>query len=152
MRVPPQRELGRVFTLFGPLMAVSSIQRSPMLAGLLLWLNPFGLGSPFAVFLVNVVIGAVLYPLSARVLCARGPWDRSVRLDPVAVLLLDRRPPEGVLGGLIRSGDGGWDWLSSAAIAAGLVILSVFALRQRRSPAPLLARSLFRVRSPSSRA
>ena len=58
----PREELGRVFTLFGPLMAVSSI-RIPVLAGLLLWLNPFGLGWR-AVFLVNVVIGAVLKPLT----------------------------------------------------------------------------------------
>lgn len=143
MRAFPREELGRVFGLFGPLLAVSSIS-GPVLAGFLLWLNPFDLDWR-AVFLINVVIGIVLYPLSARVL-PRGSGDRSVRLDPVAALLLTAGLL-GVLGGLIRSGDGGWDWLSGGAIAAGLVILSLFILRQLRSPVPLLARSLFRVRS-----
>jgi MFS family permease len=143
MRVFSREELGRVFGLFGPLMAVSSIS-GPVLAGFLLWLNPFGLDWR-AVFLINVVIGVVLYPISARVL-PRGSSDRSVRLDPVTALLLTAGLL-GVLGGLIRSGDGSWDWLSAAVIAAGLVILGLFVLRQLRSPVPLLARSLFRVRS-----
>jgi EmrB/QacA subfamily drug resistance transporter len=143
MRVFPREELGRVFGLFGPLMAVSSIS-GPVLAGFLLWLNPLGLDWR-AVFLINVVIGAVLYPLSARVL-PRGAGDRSVRLDLVAALLLTAGLL-GVLGGLIRSGEGAWDWLSAGAIAAGLAILGLFVLRQLRSPVPLLARSLFRVRS-----
>src|SRR5262249_6521482 len=42
MRVFPREELGRVFALFGPLMAVSSIS-GPVLAGFLLWLDPLGL-------------------------------------------------------------------------------------------------------------
>jgi MFS family permease len=39
MRVFPREELGRVFGLFGPLMAVSSIS-DPVLAGFLLWAIP----------------------------------------------------------------------------------------------------------------
>ena len=142
MRAFPREELGRVFGLFGPLMAVSSIS-GPVLAGFLLWLNPFCLDWR-AVFLVNVAVGAALYPFSAKVL-PRGAGDRSVRLDPVAALLL-AAGLLGVLGGLIRSGQGSWDWLSGGAIAAGLVIMSLFVLRQRRSPVPLLTLSLFRVR------
>jgi EmrB/QacA subfamily drug resistance transporter len=142
MRAFPREELGRVFGLFGPLMAVSSIS-GPVLAGFLLWLNPFCLDWR-AVFLVNVAVGAALYPFSAKVL-PRGAGDRSVRLDPVAVLLL-AAGLLGVLGGLIRSGEGSWDWLSGGAIVAGLVIMSLFVLRQRRSPVPLLTLSLFRVR------
>lgn len=114
-----------------------------MLAGFLLWLNPFGLGWR-AVFLVNVAVGAVLYPLSARVL-PRERGDRSVRLDPVAAPLLTAGLL-GVLGGLIWSADGGWDRRSGGALAAGLVLLGLFVRRQLRGPAPLLDRSLFRVR------
>jgi EmrB/QacA subfamily drug resistance transporter len=143
MRVFPRQELGRAFGLFGPLMAVSSIS-GPVLAGFLLWLNPLGLGWR-TVFLVNVVIGVVLYPLSARAL-PRAAGDRCVRLDPVAALLLITGLL-GLLGGLIRSGGGSPGWLSAAAVAAGLIILGVFAWRQLRSPIPLLSRSLFRVRS-----
>ena len=142
MRAFPREELGRVFGLFGPLMAVSSIS-GPVLAGFLLWLNPFGLDWR-AVFLVNVAVGAALYPFSAKVL-PRGAGDRSVRLDPVAAVLL-AAGLLGVLGGLIRSGAGSWDWLAGGAIGAGLVIMSLFVLRQRRSPVPLLTLSLFRVR------
>ena len=143
LRAFPRTELGRVFGLFGPLMAVSSIS-GPVLAGFLLWLDPFGLGWR-AVFLINVAIGAVLYPLSARVL-PRAGGDRSVRLDPVAAVLLITGLA-GTLGGLITAGEHEQGWLPAAAIAAGLAITCLFALRQLRSPAPFLAPSLFRVRS-----
>ena len=143
LRVFPREELGRVFGLFGPLMAVSSIS-GPVLAGFLLWLDPFGLDWR-AVFLINVVIGAVLYPLSARVL-PRGAGDRSVRLDPVAAVLLTTGLL-GVLGGLItvrsaRAGTGcppsrsrrAWpSWACSPCASC--------AARSRSCP------SLFRVRS-----
>jgi MFS family permease len=101
-------------------MAVSSIS-GPVLAGFLLWLDPFGLGWR-AVFLINVVIGAVLYPLGARVLA-------------------------GILGGLIMAGEHEQGWMPVVAIAAGLAVTCLFALRQLRSPAPFLIPSLFRVRS-----
>ena len=139
----PRDQLSRVFGLFGPLMAVSSIS-GPVLAGLLLWLNPIGLDWR-AVFLVNVALGAVLYPVSARVL-PRGPGDRSVRLDPVAAAALTAGLA-GLLGGLVRSGEDGWDGLSAGLIAAGLVTLGLFVCCQFRSPAPFLTPSLFRVRS-----
>jgi EmrB/QacA subfamily drug resistance transporter len=145
LSVFPRPELGRVFGLFGPLLAASSIS-GPVLAGFLLWLDPFGLGWR-TVFGINVVIGAVLLPLSARVLPRRA-GDRSVRLDPAdAVLLIAGLA--GVLGGLIQfgDGDGDGDWWPASAVAAGLVILGLFVLRQRRSPVPLLTLSLFRVRS-----
>jgi EmrB/QacA subfamily drug resistance transporter len=143
LRAFPRTDLGRVFGLFGPLMAVSSIS-GPVLAGFLLWLDPFGLGWR-AVFLVNVAIGAVLYPLSARVL-PRAGGDRSVRLDPVAAVLLITGLA-GTLGGLITAGEHEQGWLPAAAIAAGLAITSLFVLRQLRSPVPFLTPSLFRVRS-----
>jgi EmrB/QacA subfamily drug resistance transporter len=143
LRAFPRQELGRVFGLFGPLMAVSSIS-GPVLAGFLLWLDPFGLGWR-AVFLINVAIGAVLYPLSARVL-PRASGDRSVRLDPFAAVLLIAGLA-GLLGGLITAGEHERGWLPAAAIAAGLAAASLFTLRQLRSPAPFLTPSLFRVRS-----
>lgn len=143
LRAFPRTELGRVFGLFGPLMAVSSIS-GPVLAGFLLWLNPFGLDWR-AVFLINVAIGAVLYPLSARVL-PRAGGDRSVRLDPVAAALLIAALL-GLLGGLVMIGGHERGWRPAAAIAAGAVTASLFVLRQRRSPVPFLTPSLFRVRS-----
>jgi MFS family permease len=143
LRAFPRTELGRVFGLFGPLMAASSIS-GPVLAGFLLWLDPFGLGWR-AVFLINVAIGVVLYPLSARVLPRTG-GDRSLRLDPVAAVLLIAGLL-GILGGLISAGRHERGWLPVAAMAAGLAIASLFILRQLRSPVPFLTPSLFRVRS-----
>jgi MFS family permease len=143
LRAFPRTELGRVFGLFGPLMAVSSIS-GPVVAGFLLWLDPFGLDWR-AVFLINVAIGAVLYPLSARVL-PRAGGDRSVRLDPVAAAMLITGLA-GLLGGLITAGEHEQVWLPAALAAAGLAITCLFALRQLRSPAPFLTPSLFRVRS-----
>ena len=138
----PRAELGKVFGLFGPLMAVSSIS-GPVLAGFLLWLDPCGLGWR-AVFLINVVIGVALYPLSARVL-PRTDGDRSLRLDPVAAVLLIAGLL-GILGGLITAGRHERGWLPVAAIAAGVAIASLFVRRQLRSPVPFLTPALFRVR------
>jgi EmrB/QacA subfamily drug resistance transporter len=143
LRAFPRTELGRVFGLFGPLMAVSSIS-GPVLAGFMLWLDPFGLGWR-AVFLINVAIGAVLYPVSARVL-PRACGDRSVRLDLVTAVLLITGLA-GTLGGLIMAGEHEQGWRAAAIIAAGLTVMSLFALRQLRSPAPFLTPSLFRVRT-----
>jgi EmrB/QacA subfamily drug resistance transporter len=139
----PRTELGKVFGLFGPLMAVSSIS-GPVLAGFLLWLDPFGLGWR-SVFLINVVIGVALYPLSARLL-PRTHGDRSVRLDPVAAVLLIAALA-GILGGLIAAGGQQRGWLPAAAVAAGLAFAGLFVLRQLRSAVPFLTPSLFRVRS-----
>ena len=143
LRAFPRAELGKVFGLFGPLMAVSSIS-GPVLAGFLLWLDPFGLGWR-AVFLINVAIGVVLYPLSARVL-PRTDGDRSLRLDPVAAVLLIAGLL-GILGGLIAAGRDERGWLPVAAIAAGLAMAGLFIVRQLRSPVPFLTPALFRVRS-----
>jgi len=143
LRAFPRTELGKVFGLFGPLMAVSSIS-GPVLAGFLLWLDPFGLGWR-SVFLINVVIGVALYPLSARLL-PRTHGDRSVRLDPVAAVLLIAALA-GILGGLIAAGGQQRGWLPAAAVAAGLAFAGLFVLRQLRSAVPFLTPSLFRVRS-----
>ncbi|HWD60947.1 MAG TPA: MFS transporter [Humibacter sp.] len=143
LRAFPRAELGKVFGLFGPLMAVSSIS-GPVLAGVLLWLNPFGLDWR-AVFLINVVVGIALYPISARVL-PKDAGDRSIRLDPFAAALLIVGLA-GVLGGLIAAGDRGWNCWTLALILGGLIVSAVFVRRQLRSDAPFLTPALFRKRS-----
>ncbi len=80
LRVFPREQLGRVFALFGPLLALSSIS-GPVAAGLLLQIAPFGLGWR-AVFLVNGLLGIALLALSARVLPHSAP-DRAVVIAPV---------------------------------------------------------------------
>jgi MFS family permease len=62
IRVFPRENLGRVFGLFGPIMGLSSIS-GPVLAGLLIQADPFGLGWR-SVFFINVLLGITLMIVS----------------------------------------------------------------------------------------
>ncbi|MEH1165288.1 MFS transporter [Micromonospora sp. CPCC 205539] len=142
LRAFPRTELGRVFGLFGPLMAVGSIS-GPVVAGLLIQADPLGLGWR-GVFAANLVLALVVLLIAARVL----PADherRAVAIDPLAALLL-MLGVLGVLGGLIQSADGGWTPLPCSAIVVGAALLALFTRRQIRGGNPLLAPALFRNR------
>jgi EmrB/QacA subfamily drug resistance transporter len=139
LRVFPRAELGKVFGLFGPLMAVSSIS-GPVLAGLVISLDPFGAGWR-AIFLLNVLVALVLFPLAVKVL-PRLKADPSVRLDPTAAALLSVGLL-GVLGSLtLLTGEAG-ALLPAGLAILGIAALAVFVMQQRRSTNPLLAPSLF---------
>lgn len=143
LRVFPRSDLGRVFGLFGPLMAVSSIS-GPVLAGLVIWLDPFGAGWR-AVFLLNVLVAVVVLPIATTSL-PRIPADASVRLDPVAAILLSVGLL-GILGCLtLLTGDARTVLPVGLAIL-GVGVMSAFVVQQRRSRIPLLAPALFRNRS-----
>jgi EmrB/QacA subfamily drug resistance transporter len=137
LRVFTRDDLGRVFGLFGPLMGLSSIS-GPVLAGLLLRANPFGLGWR-SVFLVNVLLGAALFAISVRVL-PRDPGTRDVVIAPGASLLL-MGGLLAVLGGL--TGGGTWSAHAIMLVVTGVVLLLLFAVHQSRSRRPLLTPSLF---------
>ncbi|MBF9129359.1 MFS transporter [Plantactinospora sp. S1510] len=142
LRAFPRTELGRVFGLFGPLMAVGSIS-GPVVAGLLIEADPLGLGWR-GVFAANLLLALVVLLIAARVLPAdRG--RRAVAIDPLATLLL-MLGVLGMLGGLIQSADGGWTPLPVFAIVAGLALLALFSRHQLRGGNPLLAPALFRNR------
>lgn len=139
----PRERLGRVFGLFGPLLAVGSIS-GPVLAGLLIQADIAGVGWR-SIFLINGVIGTALLIAAPRVLPRNTP-DPAVRIDPLgsATIMLGLL---GVMGGLIAGGDTGWGPIPVAALAVGAVLVGCFVLLQRHSRTPLLTPSLFRIRS-----
>lgn len=143
LKVFPRSDLGRVFGLFGPLMAVSSIS-GPVLAGLIISLDPFGAGWR-AVFLVNVLVAAGLFPVAFTVLPSSHP-DRTVRLDPVAAVLLSVGLL-GILGSLtLLTGQAG-TLLPIGLALVGAGSMTAFVIQQRHAREPLLAPSLFRNRA-----
>ncbi len=143
LRAFPRSELGKVFSLFGPLMAVSSIS-GPVLAGIVMTVNPFGVGWR-AVFLFNVVVAIVLFPLAAKIL-PRLTADRTVTIDPVAAVLLSAGLL-GLLGALTLLKAPTIAWLPAALGAVGVVALLAFVIQQRRARYPLLTPTLFHNRS-----
>lgn len=138
----PRDQLGRVFGLFGPLLAIGSIS-GPVLAGLLIQADIAGTRWR-SIFLLSGLIGAALLIAGPRVLPRSTP-DRTVRIDPLgsAVLMLGL---VGVMGGLISGGDTGWGPIPIAALILGAVLTGCFVLLQRHSRTPLLTPSLFRIR------
>jgi EmrB/QacA subfamily drug resistance transporter len=143
LRTFPREQLGRVFGLFGPLLALSSIS-GPVLAAGLLQIAPFGLGWR-AVFAVNGIFGVTLVVL-ATILLPADRGDRAVRI-PVAPSALIVAGLLALLGGVIDAGTSGWGRLQLALVIAGLGLLAGFALQQRQTAEPLLAPGLFRTRS-----
>ncbi|QEO14294.1 DHA2 family efflux MFS transporter permease subunit [Agromyces intestinalis] len=98
-----------------------------------------------AIFWLNVPIGVVAIPLALAAL--PNSLGARVRIDVPGVALAGL----GVLGlvyGIVRGNDAGWDSAEVlAALAAGTVLLVVFVLWERRATAPLLPLRLFRDRS-----
>lgn len=98
-----------------------------------------------AIFWINVPVGILALPLVLLVL----PNTRGarLRLDVPGVLLVG----SGVLGlvyGIVRGNDAGWDSLEVlGALVAGAVLLAAFLWREARTAAPLLPLRLFRDRS-----
>ncbi|MBN9141765.1 MAG: DHA2 family efflux MFS transporter permease subunit [Micrococcales bacterium] len=98
-----------------------------------------------AIFWLNVPIGVVAIPIVLALL--PNPFGERMRADVLGVVLAGL----GVLGlvwGIVRGNDAGWD---SAEVLTGLIggglLLVAFVLWQLRAPAPLLPLRLFRDRS-----
>jgi EmrB/QacA subfamily drug resistance transporter len=93
------------------------------------------------IFWVNVPIGAATIVLSrVRLSETRGP---NTALDPIGLALLSLAAI-GVIWGLVRSGSVGWGRPEIVlTLAAGILLLSGFAVWERRAPAPMFAPRLF---------
>lgn len=134
VRLFPREAMGRVFGLFGPLIAVSSIS-GPVLAGLLIDADPLGLGWR-SVFLITAGLGVAVVGVGA-VVVPPFPGDAEARVEPGPALHLATGIAL-VLAGLV----------DHAVLAlAGAAVLAVFARRQATTARPLLERSLFANRS-----
>jgi len=89
------------------------------------------------VFFINVPVGAVV-AIALPPLIRNLPAPRSARVDvPGAVVAI--AGVAAVIYGLVRAGDTGWaDPWTLIALAAGLVLLGVFAAIERAVPEPLV--------------
>lgn len=98
-----------------------------------------------AIFWLNVPVGLLAVPVSLLLL--PNPFGERVRADVLGVVLAGL----GVLGlvwGIVRGNDAGWDSLEvHIGLIGGTVLLTLFLLWQRRASAPLLPLRLFRDRS-----
>lgn len=133
-----ERARGRAFSLFGPVSGLAGIG-GPILAGLLIAWNPFGLDWRL-IFLINVPLGA----LAVAGALAWMPADRgnpSARLDPIGALLVAAGSAAVVLP-LIQGREAGWPWWTFALLATGLLAFWTVSVRQRSSAAPIIAPAL----------
>ncbi|MFJ9369538.1 MFS transporter [Nocardia sp. NPDC101769] len=124
----------------------------PILGPVLLDWNLAGQGWRL-VFWVNVPVG-VFATLAAARLLPEGHTDRGQRLDPISVLLAGAGLALLVYPLITASGGNRWPVWSYPVIAAGLAVLVVFYLRQRRIAAhgdrPLIDVALLRGRAFAS--
>jgi EmrB/QacA subfamily drug resistance transporter len=137
----------KAFAVFGPVMGLAAVA-GPLIGGGLVSLNLFGSGWR-AIFFVNVPLGLAAIAAGRRYLPATDPSTPDARPDATSVLLA-------MAGGvalvypLIEGREHGWPAWSFALLAAGIVLLSVFAARQarrvRRGHSPLVEPSILRRR------
>ena len=98
-----------------------------------------------AIFWINVPVGIVAVPLALFAL--PNSFGARLRADVVGLLLVG----VGVLGvvyGIVRGNDAGWDSLEViGSLALGILLLGAFVAWESRAAAPLLPLRLFRDRS-----
>ena len=98
-----------------------------------------------AIFWINVPVGIVAVPLA--LLALPNSFGARLRADVVGLLLVG----VGVLGvvyGIVRGNDAGWDSLEViGSLALGILLLGAFIAWESRAAAPLLPLRLFRDRS-----
>ncbi|MET7476685.1 MFS transporter [Streptomyces sp. NPDC005648] len=134
----PREEIGKAFSLFGPVIGLSAVG-GPILAGFLVDADLAGLGWR-PMFLINLLLGGAALLAAARLL-PRDTGDRSLAVDgPGSALLAGAML--GLLGGLIDGSDGGWGLRPLALLLLGAALSGAFCHRQRTAPEPLIRPSL----------
>ncbi|MQY17119.1 MFS transporter [Nocardia macrotermitis] len=133
-----------VFGVYGAVAGLAGLS-GPLLGGLIVALNPGGLGWR-SIFLLNLPLGLIALVLAARYLDI-GRAERAVRVDvPGAVLSMVG--VAAVLYPLSTGRDSGWPLSAVGLLVAGLVVLAVFGWRQWRvtvhGGTPLISGEVFR--------
>jgi EmrB/QacA subfamily drug resistance transporter len=139
----PSDEQQRAFAIFGPVIGLSAVLGPIIGASLIKW-DLFGSGWRL-VFLVNVPLGLAAIAGAIRLLPASSP-DRGTKLDLLGTALVSAFAVL-VVYPLIQGRAYGWPWWTYVSITAGVVLLGVFAVQQRRrdraGQAPLVTPSVF---------
>ncbi|MEV4533338.1 MFS transporter [Asanoa sp. NPDC049518] len=136
---PDSRERGRALTIWVTSTAIG-LPLGPILGGWLL--DHFWWGSIFLINVPLVLVGVLAVALFVPE--SRGNDSRPIDLPGI---LLSSAGLLGLTYGFIRIGQDGWsdlgDW---GLVAAGLALLALFVVRQRRAAYPLIDLALFRSR------
>ncbi|WRZ91396.1 MFS transporter [Streptomyces sp. NBC_01007] len=142
----PRDQIGKAYSLFGPVMGLSAVG-GPILAGLLIDADLGGLGWR-PMFLINLVLGAAAL-LAATRLLPRDTGDRTTTVDIAGSALLGATMLA-LLTGLIEGSAHGWSALPVLLLLAGLALFAAFCHRQRTAPDPLIRPSLLHNRGFTS--
>ncbi|MFF3333416.1 MFS transporter [Streptomyces sp. NPDC002888] len=142
----PRDQIGKAFSLFGPVMGLSAVG-GPILAGFLVDADLGGLGWR-PMFLINLFLGGAAL-LAALRLLPRDAGDPAVSVDgPGSALLAGALL--GLLGGLIDGSDHGWTGRPLVLLLLGLALFAGFCHRQRTATRPLIQPSLLHNRGFTS--
>jgi EmrB/QacA subfamily drug resistance transporter len=146
----PPEEQQKAFAIFGPVIGFSSVL-GPIIGGALIKWNLWDTGWRL-VFFVNVPLGVLAIVGGIRLLPRSKP-DSSIRLDLMGAGLVSAFAVL-VVYPLIQGREDGWPWWTYASMAAGVVLLGIFALHQRRQVridrSPLVMPSIFKHRGYSA--
>jgi EmrB/QacA subfamily drug resistance transporter len=137
----------RAFGVFGPVMGLAAVA-GPLIGGGLVNLNLLGTGWR-AIFLVNVPLGLLALAAGRRYLPRTAPAAPGAKLDLASVVLATAGGVALVLP-LIQGREDGWPAWAFVMLAAGVAILTGFALLQRQRTrsgrSPLVEPSILRRR------
>jgi EmrB/QacA subfamily drug resistance transporter len=143
----PPKEMGAAFAAFGPVMGLAAIG-GPILAGWLTQADLLGTGWRM-IFLINVPLGLVGL-LGALKFMPESKSASRIRLDPVGVLLISAASLA-IIYPLVQGRELGWPAWIFAVLAAGVALLGVFAVVERRGHgSPMIEPSLLRNRTYTS--
>ncbi len=126
------------FTVFGPVMGASAVL-GPIVAGFLISADLGGL-TWRPIFLINIVLGTAGFLAAVRVLPKDEPAS-PIPIDGTGAVLLGASM-FALIYGLIEGSTDGWTTLPIGCLAAGVVLLAGFGVRQRMATDPLILPSL----------
>ncbi|WP_405057743.1 MFS transporter [Kribbella sp. NBC_01505] len=138
----PPHEIGKAFSLFGPVMGLSAVA-GPILAGVLIDADWFGQGWRM-IFFINVPIG-LLAVFGALRFMPELKTAGAQRLDALGVILVSLASAL-LIYPLVQGRELGWPAWVIVMMVASVPVFALFVWRERRSGKPVIDPSLFRSR------
>ena len=143
----PPKEMAGAFAAFGPVMGLAAIA-GPILAGWLVTADLLGTGWRM-IFLINVPLG-IAGLLGALKFMPESKSATKIRLDPIGILLISTASLA-IIYPLVQGRELGWPVWVFGVLAAGIALLGVFAVAERRTHgSPMIEPSLLRNRAYTS--